>query len=31
MEGETAGAKIVADIKDQDYGGLGFSCRDLED
>ena len=25
-----AGAKIVVDIKDEDYGGRGFSCRDLE-
>lgn len=25
-----AGAKIVLDIKDEDYGGRGFSCRDLE-
>lgn len=25
-----AGAEIVMDIKDQDYGGRGFSCRDLE-
>jgi uncharacterized glyoxalase superfamily protein PhnB len=24
------GAKIVLDIKDEDYGGRGFSCRDLE-
>ena len=27
---KTAGAKIVLDIKDEDYGGRGFSCRDLE-
>jgi uncharacterized glyoxalase superfamily protein PhnB len=26
----TAGAQIVMDIKDEDYGGRGFSCRDLE-
>jgi uncharacterized glyoxalase superfamily protein PhnB len=26
-----AGAKIVLDIKDEDYGGRSFSCRDLED
>ena len=25
-----AGAQIVLDIKDEDYGGRGFSCRDLE-
>ncbi|MDR8393905.1 VOC family protein [Aliifodinibius sp. S!AR15-10] len=25
-----AGAKILLDIKDQDYGGRGFTCRDLE-
>jgi uncharacterized glyoxalase superfamily protein PhnB len=25
-----AGAKVVIDIKDEDYGGRGFSCRDLE-
>lgn len=25
-----AGATIVMDIKDEDYGGRGFSCRDLE-
>jgi uncharacterized glyoxalase superfamily protein PhnB len=24
------GAKIVIDIKDEDYGGRGFSCRDPE-
>ena len=27
---KSAGAKIVLDIKDEDYGGRGFSCRDLE-
>jgi uncharacterized glyoxalase superfamily protein PhnB len=27
---KTAGAAIVIDIKDEDYGGRGFSCRDLE-
>lgn len=26
----SAGAEIVLDIKDEDYGGRGFSCRDLE-
>lgn len=25
-----AGAEIVMDIKDEDYGGRGFTCRDLE-
>lgn len=25
-----AGAQIVLDIKDEDYGGRGFSCLDLE-
>ena len=27
---KTAGAKIVIEIKDEDYGGRGFSCRDME-
>ena len=27
---KTAGAKIVLDIKDEDHGGRGFSCRDPE-
>jgi uncharacterized glyoxalase superfamily protein PhnB len=27
---KAAGAKIVLDIKDEDHGGRGFSCRDLE-
>jgi uncharacterized glyoxalase superfamily protein PhnB len=27
---KAVGAKIVLDIKDEDYGGRGFSCRDLE-
>ncbi|MGH8614466.1 MAG: VOC family protein [Gammaproteobacteria bacterium] len=27
---QAAGAEIVRDIKDEDYGGRGFSCRDLE-
>jgi hypothetical protein len=27
---KAAGAKIVLDINDEDYGGRGFSCRDLE-
>lgn len=25
-----AGAKIMLDIKDEDYGGRGFTCRDPE-
>ena len=27
---KAAGAKVVIDITDRDYGGRGFSCRDLE-
>jgi uncharacterized glyoxalase superfamily protein PhnB len=27
---KAAGAEIVIDIKDEDYGGRGFSCRDIE-
>jgi uncharacterized glyoxalase superfamily protein PhnB len=27
---KTFGAQIVIDIKDEDYGGRGFSCRDPE-
>ena len=27
---KAAGAEIVSDIADQDYGGRGYSCRDLE-
>ena len=27
---KTAGSKIVIEIKDEDYGDLGFSCLDLE-
>ncbi|MEM9555439.1 MAG: VOC family protein [Acidobacteriota bacterium] len=27
---QDAGAEIVLEIKDEDYGGRGFSCRDLE-
>ena len=27
---KTARAEIVLDIKDEDYGGRGFTCRDLE-
>jgi uncharacterized glyoxalase superfamily protein PhnB len=25
-----AGAEILIDIKDEDYGGRGFTCRDFE-
>lgn len=28
--GIAAGAEIVIDIKDEDYGGRGFTCRDPE-
>ena len=27
---KAAGAEIVRELKDEDYGGRGFSCRDLE-
>lgn len=27
---KAAGAEIVMEIKDEDYGGRGFSCKDLE-
>jgi uncharacterized glyoxalase superfamily protein PhnB len=27
---KAAGAVIVIDLKDEDYGGRGYSCRDLE-
>jgi uncharacterized glyoxalase superfamily protein PhnB len=27
---KAAGAKIVIEIRDEDYGGRGFVCRDLE-
>jgi uncharacterized glyoxalase superfamily protein PhnB len=27
---KAAGAEIVLDIKDEDYGGRGFTCRDVE-
>ena len=27
---KAAGAAIVIDIKDEDYGGRGYACRDLE-
>jgi uncharacterized glyoxalase superfamily protein PhnB len=26
-----AGAKILVDIKDEDYGGRGYTCKDTED
>jgi uncharacterized glyoxalase superfamily protein PhnB len=29
-QAKAAGATIVMEIKDEDYGGRGFSCRDLE-
>jgi uncharacterized glyoxalase superfamily protein PhnB len=27
---KSAGAKIIMEIRDEDYGGRGFTCRDLE-
>lgn len=27
---KTAGAEILIEIKDEDYGGRGYTCRDLE-
>jgi uncharacterized glyoxalase superfamily protein PhnB len=27
---KAAGAEILLEIKDEDYGGRGFTCRDLE-
>lgn len=30
QKAKAAGAEIVIEIKDEDYGGRGFSCRDLE-
>jgi uncharacterized glyoxalase superfamily protein PhnB len=27
---KAAGAQIVLEIKDEDYGGRGFTCRDVE-
>ena len=27
---KAAGAEILLDIRDADYGGRGFTCRDLE-
>jgi uncharacterized glyoxalase superfamily protein PhnB len=29
-QAQAAGAEIVLAIKDEDYGGRGFTCRDLE-
>jgi uncharacterized glyoxalase superfamily protein PhnB len=29
-QAKAAGAEIVLDIKDEDYGSRGFTCRDLE-
>ncbi len=29
-QAKEAGAEILMDIKDEDYGGRGFTCRDLE-
>ena len=29
-QAKAAGAEIVLDIKDEDYGGRGFTCRDIE-
>jgi uncharacterized glyoxalase superfamily protein PhnB len=29
-QAKVAGAEIILDIKDEDYGGRGFTCRDLE-
>jgi len=29
-QAKKAGAKIVIDIKDEDYGGRDYTCRDLE-
>lgn len=30
VRAKAAGAEIVIDIADQDYGGRGYACRDLE-
>ncbi len=30
VRARAAGAQIVLDLKDQDYGGRDFSCFDLE-
>jgi len=29
-QAKASGAEILLDIKDEDYGGRGFTCRDLE-
>lgn len=29
-QAKAAGAKILLDIKDEDYGGRGFTCSDIE-
>lgn len=29
-QAKAAGAEVLFDIKDEDYGGRGFTCRDLE-
>ncbi len=29
-QAKAAGAEIVIELKDEDYGGRGFSCRDVE-
>lgn len=29
-DAKAAGARIEIDIKDEDYGGRGFTCRDPE-
>lgn len=28
---KAAGARIIADYEEKDYGGAGYGCRDLED
>ena len=30
-QARAAGAEIILDVEDQDYGGRGYTCRDLED
>lgn len=30
LKAKLAGAEMILDIKDEDYGGRGYSCRDLE-
>jgi len=29
-QAKAAGAQIVVELKDEDYGGRGFTCRDIE-